>query len=717
MKTRWWLIARTGGLRRFLRRNDLVSVVASSASVFSSGWIMPRFCFTSRLIVSLLICAGSVCFAEPAPATTRTKDANWLRINSAHFSVLTDAGEPKGRETSTRLEQMRDVFAQLFRKTKLRLPQPLDVVAVRSDEEYIRLAPLHQGRPISAPGFFLAGEDRNFIVLDVAAEDSWRAVSRDFALLLLHFNYPPTQDWFDEGFAQYFSSLRLGDSQAQVGGDPMQNLPWEHQLPGQASAATSSAKTFVELLNHEWLQMPELFTIRAASSDKPASGSHALSTLFYAQSWIVMHYLLSQNKLSDAGGYFGLVEIQKLSIEQAIQQAFGADPAQFGQAVKDYFHALSWAQPTPPNSKTASAAAPANSAYQAIPVLDASQVGSSVVDIKDGQAQALLAEVMVRLPEHRDQGENDLQAVVADPKTDSAIAHRALAWAHLEKKEFDDANEELARAMELDARDPWVHYYLALAKFKVSQSTRKPIQGVSNLIQDLVAVIDWNPDFAEAHNMLAMGRLDGGGVHAATDSMRVAIQLSPRNQQYLLNMVQIDFAGKKWDDATTLLERLKNSPNAEIARAAHKNLADLPTLKKYGVLPQPDSLPGTTATASPKPSAKSSTHTSSGTTAAPADEDSDSDQSSAAPAEPALDKRKVLFLKGKLMTVDCRQSPAATLTVKAGTRTLKLHTDDYKSLLMVGADEFSCEWTDRPIVVNYKAGGKTDGDLVSVEVQ
>ena len=111
------------GQRRFRRRNDLVSVVASSASVFSSGWIMPRICFTSRLIVSLLICASSVCFAEPAPATTRTKDAKWLRINSAHFSVLTDAGEPKGRETATRLEQMRDVFAQLFRKTKLRLPR------------------------------------------------------------------------------------------------------------------------------------------------------------------------------------------------------------------------------------------------------------------------------------------------------------------------------------------------------------------------------------------------------------------------------------------------------------------------------------------------------------------------------------------------------------------------------------------------------------------
>lgn len=683
---------------------------------------MPRICFTSRLIVSLLICASSVCCAEPVPATTRTKEAKWLRINSAHFSVLTDAGESKGRETVTRLEQMRDVFAQLFRKTKLRLPEPLDVVAVRSDEEYIRLAPLYQGRPISAPGFFLAGEDRNFIVLDLAAEDSWRAVSREFALLLLNFNYPPTQDWFDEGFAQYFSSLRLGDSQAQVGGDPMQNLPWEHQLPGQASTVSNSAKTFVELLNHEWLQMPELFTMRAASSSKPVSGNHAMPPLFYAQSWIVMHYLLSQNKLSDAGSYFGLVEIQKLRVEQAIQQAFGAAPAQFEQAVKDYFHALSWVQPPPSNRRTASAAPPANSTYQSISVLDASQVGSSVVDITDGQAQALLAEVMVRLPEHRDQGEKDLQTVIVDPKADNAIAHRALAWAHLEKKEFDDANEELARAMELDGRDQWVRYYLALAKFKVSQTTRKPIQGVSNLIQDLVAVIDWNPDFAEAHNMIAMGRLEGGGVHAATDSMRVAIQLSPRNQQYLLNMVQIDFAGKKWDDATTLLERLKDSPNAEIAQAARKNLADLPTLKKYGVLPQPDSPPATAANG-PKTSVQKSAHpgvtpaTAAPANTTPADEDSDSDQSAAAPAEPALDKRKVLFLKGKLMAVDCRQSPAATLTVKAGSRTLKLHTDDYKSLLLVGADEFSCEWMDRPIVVNYKAGGKTDGDLVSVEVQ
>ena len=89
----------------------------------------------------------------------------------------------------------------------------------------------------------------------------------------------------------------------------------------------------------------------------------------------------------------------------------------------------------------------------------------------------------------------------------------------------------------------------------------------------------------------------------------------------------------------------------------------------------------------------------------------------AAPAEPALDRRKVQFVRGKLIKVDCSQNPVAILTVRTSSRTLKLRTENYKSLLLVGADEFSCEWTDRAVIANYKAGGKADGDLVSVEVQ
>jgi tetratricopeptide (TPR) repeat protein len=227
------------------------------------------------------------------------------------------------------------------------------------------------------------------------------------------------------------------------------------------------------------------------------------------------------------------------------------------------------------------------------------------------------------------------------------------------------------------------------------------------MIQDLVFVVDKEPDFAEAYNMLALARLQGGGVHSAIEAIKVAIQLSPRSEQYLLNLAQIDLAGKRWDDATSLLERLKDSSNLQIAQAARKNLDDLPTLKKYGVLPQqnasqnPQMDPTAAVSSVPEHDA----------------DDASSGQSEPAPAEPVPDRRKVQFVRGRLIKVDCTQNAGAILTVRTNSRTLKLRTDNYKSLLLVGADEFSCGWTDRAVVANYKAGGKADGDLVSVEVQ
>ena len=183
----------------------------------------------------------------------------------------------------------------------------------------------------------------------------------------------------------------------------------------------------------------------------------------------------------------------------------------------------------------------------------------------------------------------------------------------------------------------------------------------------------------------------------------MAIQLSPRSEQYLLNLAQIDLAGKKWDDATPLLERLKDSSNPQIAKTARKNLDDLPTLKKYGVLPQQNA--------------------------------SQTDAAAAVSSVPEHEVKTRVPLKAKRLRrsrAGPAQSPIRQREAdKGGLQSesggdfncpdklphLKLRTDNYKSLLLVGADEFSCDWTDRAVIANYKAGGKADGDLVSVEVQ
>ena len=171
-------------------------------------------------------------------------------------------------------------------------------------------------------------------------------------------------------------------------------------------------------------------------------------------------------------------------------------------------------------------------------------------------------------------------------------------------------------------------------------------------------------------------------------------------KQYLLNLAQIDLAGKKWDDATALLNRLQDSSNPQIAQTARKSLADLPTLKKYGVLPEDRA--SQDGAGGPAPASAEND-----------EEDAHSGNAEAAPAEPVPDRRKVQFVRGKLLKVDCTHSPVAILTIRTGARTMRLRTDDYKSLLLVGADDFSCEWTDRAVIANYKAGGKS-GSVILV---
>ena len=74
------------------------------------------------------------------------------------------------------------------------------------------------------------------------------------------------------------------------------------------------------------------------------------------------------------------------------------------------------------------------------------------------------------------------------------------------------------------------------------------------------------------------------------------------------------------------------------------------------------------------------------------------------------------FLKATLVSVDCSRQPEALVTVAGDGKTLRLQTADYKALAVIGAGEFSCAWKGIPVNVNYRAGGKSDGDLVSIEL-
>src|SRR5713226_2329282 len=359
----------------------------------------------------LLLC-GVVVFVSTLASAA---EPQWIRVNSSHFSVLTDAGEKKGREVILRFEQMRAVFAQLLMKTRLHMPVPLEIIALKTDKEYAQVAPIGQGQAIAGPGFFIPGEDRNYIVLNLFEDESWRAVSHEFAHLLLNYNYPPTQGWFDEGFAEYFSSLRLDNKQVQVGSDPEVNSSRKQDVLGNQPQLRNPPKSLTDLLSVPvWLALPDLFAMKHNTFGHQEGSHH---TLFYAQSWMVMHYLLNKNKLPETGTYFELVQNQKLPVEQAIQQAYGMTVAQFDQAVKDYFHSLApWflAQDMARQPGTTN---PGGTVYQFPIPVGPDDIGTSAQPVSDAEAQAFLAEMALRLPEHREQGLKELNGILSQPKT------------------------------------------------------------------------------------------------------------------------------------------------------------------------------------------------------------------------------------------------------------------------------------------------------------
>jgi tetratricopeptide (TPR) repeat protein len=652
-----------------------------------------------------------------APQLFAKDEPKWIEVHTAHFSVVTDAGEKRGREVALRMEQMRAVFGGLILKDKLRMPVPITIIALKSDKQYGIVAPSKQ---TMAGGFYIPAWDRVYIVLNLFDQEPWRAVAHSLAHYLLNYNYPPAQGWFDEGLAEYFGSLQIG-KQVNIGGDPELAPEWHEDAMDTMEMLRHDSnvpQSLTQLVSSPvWLSMTDLFTMKHDGSGT-LEGTH--HTLFYAQSWMVVHYLVNKNKMPEAGTYFDLVLNQKVPVDKAMVQAFDLTPQQMEDTVKTYFKSLSGLgialdQAKKPVEMPVDIQQPDHFATP----LDADDIAMVVSPVKEEDAKALMGDVMARLPEHRDQAIHDLQQLTADPK-DNEAAHRGLAREYLREKKFDAAGEELEKATELNAQDPWIWYYRSALKYQSAQATRQEMRGLANMMQDLRAVADWYPELADAYNMLGMARVEGGGVASALEAQKQAIALAPRNVEYQFNLGQIYVAGKKWDAAREVFTRLKGGSDRAAAAAAKQQLEDLDMLQKYGVRPQRAGEKEAPAGAASTPAAAAS-GTAPATAAAASTAQDEDDESDHPVAKTAAVKPgstgPVKYLKGKIVSSDCSKAPEAMVTVLVGMTTYKMHASDFKTLPVIGEDQFSCEWKNRLVSVNYRAAGKNQGELVSIELR
>lgn len=579
----------------------------------------------------------------------------WVEIRSPHFSVVTDAGEKRGREVAMRFEQMRGVFGALMAKAKVDNPIPLQIVAFRNTKEFRQFAPLWQGKATQLSGLFQPGTDRSFILLDMSVENPWNVVFHEYAHQLMNgMVVEETEPWFQEGFAEFFASIEVDNKEAKVGKVP----DYTYQILGQTG----------------WIKVSDLLAVRHQSATYNESGDRR--TAFYAESALLVHYFYDNQMIPKLAVYFDLRANKNASVDDAVQQAFGMSSAQFDKVIHDYVrsgHYKYYALATPP---------------------DIAKGGYDSAAVSSAQASAILADVHLHSPDYRDNAILEFQAVLKEDPN-NATAWRGLGYAYLEKQQFTEAAEHFRRAAQLDPKDARVHFYTAMLMQKEGFFTDR--SKLPEMIHELETAVSLDPNLADAYSLLGFAQGANGDVETGLKTMQKAIALNPHNEWYRYNLAVMFMNDRKPAPAIAIFEMLTKSQDQRMALGATQSLALARRMQEALAANRPIQVRvQSDDDAAGDPPQNSNT--------------------TAGQGPPPLSGR-VQFLKGTLTSVDCSTPPSAVLSVTSGSKTWKLKAEDTHRVVVLGADAFSCSWNKQKVALNYVQTGPSEGRIVSVEIQ
>ena len=583
----------------------------------------------------------------------------WTEIRSPNFDIITDAGEKRGREAAFRFEQMRAAFDHIF-AVKVSTPIPLQIAAFRSNKELSHFAPLWKGKPIELAGFYVPGEDRQFIALELTSIAGYEVAFHEYTHLLIHATVGELPVWMNEGLAEYLSTLKLEKNRIVYGDVPT----------GQGAV----------LSNNKWMPVEQLFAVQPNSPEYNERGDHR--SMFYAESWLVIHYLMGTDTLNKAFNYRRLVVEQHVAVPDAIRQAFGMNSAEFDKALHAYAH-HGLPEFSVPGAQVAS---------------EDSYTSRSISEI---DADAILADLHLHEPDYGAQAVTEFQQVL-EKQPNNAIAHRGLGYALLRKGDYQQAEQHLKAAIASGGADARTHYLYALLL------TRKgfgPGQGtvmisntadidVGELKKEAQAAIALDPSFADAYNLLAYAQVREQDFHGAVASETKAFQLDQHKDVYLLNLAQYQAQVHNFDEAERLLKALMNSRDPIVVTNAQNYLQMIQTQRNFE-----EAAHNAQAASPPVQSFQPSSGTASGKISPP--------------PSPA----SIQFVKGKIVKVDCSTPPAATVAVMVEKKLWSMTTPDRDKLILIGADSFSCEWHNRNVAVNFRDTGNNAGEIVSLELQ
>lgn len=492
---------------------------------------MKRFIFPLAVSLCLLVVISQ-------NTTVAAKDT-WVSVRTNNFFLLGNANEKDIRKVGLKLEQFREVFTRLFPKLKFNTPVPTTVVVFKSDSSFAPFKP-----QANTAGYFQAGDDVNYIALTTEVrgqQDPFNVIFHEYTHLLVNNTFESAPVWFNEGLAEYYSTFSITDDQKIRLGTPIGN--------------------HVFLLRES--KMLPLRTLFEVDHKSPHYNESKKQSIFYAQSWALMHYLIigKAGKVEQLGKFMELLRT-KVPMEQAFQQAFETPFEVMEKDLRDYVKKDRYNV--------------IDGHFEKKLELD---TNTEATPLTEAEAQAYLGDLL--LHSNRKDAYTYLEkAVKLDPNL--AMAHASLGMAYFREGKINEANASFERAVAGDSKNYLAHYYYAFTLSRAGRDegpTNMPFapETATKIREHLQKAIALRPDYPESYNLLAfLSLVTGQGVDESIAQMKRLLSISPGKQEYIYMLGQLYLHKEDYKMARELLEVVaKSSAEEEIRGHAEQLLKQL----------------------------------------------------------------------------------------------------------------------------------------------
>ncbi|MBI2150406.1 MAG: TonB family protein [Acidobacteria bacterium] len=218
---------------------------------------------------------------------------SWVQVSSDTYIVKSSAGEARAKRVLKELEEFHQLIGTfVFRSA--RLPElPIEVLVIGDDQTLKDLAPEYNGRKVGVAGYYQRGQDRDFIVLAgrVFPETLTNIVYHELTHYFLSRALVVRPAWLNEGLAEYFATAEVRDDEVSLGG--------------------LSPERMLSLRTNSLLPLKEFFAIDSSS---PYYNESLKASVFYAQSWAFVHYLMHGEHGADFRRYLEALTTNEASL-------------------------------------------------------------------------------------------------------------------------------------------------------------------------------------------------------------------------------------------------------------------------------------------------------------------------------------------------------------------------------------------------------------------